>query len=85
MTYINCGVRDKAGVRIPTKAMLKRLLKEDPSQLVFDKTSPFNGTGNLTTDDLEPGLVFTVCGPDPYRERRWWSSVKLGKKGPVAD
>lgn len=75
MQFINAGARDAVGrERIPTKKRLKEMAAE-PGSLVFDPTSLFDKRGEIRGDSIPPGVTLSVCGPDPYKHRRWYASV----------
>jgi hypothetical protein len=76
MAYINAGCFDKNGKRIPTKKQLKEMLKADPESVVFDKTAIYDGAGTLQLHELGDGEILSVVGPDPFRDRKWYASVR---------
>ncbi|MDJ0463089.1 hypothetical protein [Streptomyces sp. H27-C3] len=87
MSFINVGASDAQGKRIPTKAALKRALKEDSASVTFDRTSAINlGPSNATIkgDKLPEGDKLTVVGPDPYSNRRWYATVYLNSHGNIS-
>jgi hypothetical protein len=79
--YVNVGARynvDKT--EIPTKAALKRAIKENPASVLFEGTSefhPFYGT----TDKLDEHAKYSVTGPNPYTNRKWYATVEKTAKG----
>jgi hypothetical protein len=78
MRYINCGVSDTvSGERIRTKKHLKELAASEPAQLLFDPTSVFDKQGSIRGDTVPADASLSVCGPDPYNERKWWAQVTL--------
>lgn len=87
MSFINVGASDAQGERIPTKAALKRALKEDPASVTFDRTAvvgPDKGAGPIKGDDLPANDKLTVVGPDPYTNRRWYATVYLNTHGNIS-
>jgi hypothetical protein len=77
--YINVGAYSD-NQRIPTKAKLKALAKESPELLRFDQTSALGNNGMpklINTIMLRPAIVLSVCGPDPYNNRKWYANVQL--------
>jgi hypothetical protein len=76
--YINCGALDAVTrERIPSKKRLKELAANEPAQLLFDPTSIYDRQGMMRGDTVPVGVHLSVCGPDPYRARRWWVQVTL--------
>jgi hypothetical protein len=83
MSFINVGAMNRDGIRYPSKKALKTALTESPSEVVFDRTSAFEeGADNICGDSLPAGDTLSVCGPDPYSNRRWYANVTLGPRGP---
>jgi len=78
MAYINVGA-DYNGRPIATKTALKSLLKSDPLNVRFYGTSDFTPFGGDVT--AIGSNTLTVVGPDPYRKRTWYASVKMTSKG----
>jgi hypothetical protein len=78
MQYINCGALDAVTrERITRKKRLRELAASEPAQLLFDPTSIFDRQGAIRGDTVPPGGTLSVCGPDPYTNRRWWAQVTL--------
>jgi hypothetical protein len=68
--------------RCKTKKELKELCKESPEKVLLNSTSAFgNGFSGFATE-LPEGTTFTVVGPDPFRDRRWYANV-VRKNGVV--
>jgi hypothetical protein len=65
----------------PTKAALKRLLKESPKSVRLYGTSNMGPQFNGTADELPDGTDFIVVGPDPYSKRDWYANVHKGRNG----
>lgn len=83
MSYINVGAKLRDGTNVPTKKALRDALSQDLASVTFYNTSPmgpaFRGhVGNLADE----ATVLTICGPDPYNRRNWWSNIKI-KDGKV--
>lgn len=88
MSYINVGafIRDGGGdVRPRSKKALATALKDTPSTVSFDITSPLGPN----PDYFHRGLVnaaglakllngdkLTVCGPDPFENRKWFGTIE---------
>lgn len=66
-----------------TKTALKAAIKEDPSKVRLYCTSEMGPQFSDTADKLPEGVTFNVVGPDPYRRRDWYASVKRGRNGLV--
>jgi hypothetical protein len=78
MQYIDCGALDAATMkRITRKKRLKELAAREPAQLLFDPTSIYHKEGPIRGDAIPPDVTLSVCGPDPYTNRRWWAQVTL--------
>jgi hypothetical protein len=78
MRYVNCGVLDAVTrERITRKKRLRELAPSVPTQLLFDPTSIYDKQGLIRGDSVPPGVTLSVCGPDPYTNRRWWVQVTL--------
>lgn len=76
MSFVNVGARYTAnGESVQTKAMLKRMVAEDPKTITLYGTSDFN-PGTWKCDELDEGVNYTVAGPDPYNKRDWYATVK---------
>ena len=73
-SYINGGVTSRS-IQIPTKKMLKDLVKTGPSQVFFYPTSEIGQTWSGSLAELPKGVTLSVVGPDPYRSRKWYASI----------
>ena len=87
-TYINAGAIDKmTRKRIKTKAALKRLLKVEPQNVIFDTTSEFpNAEYEQVASDLgnrphHADEAWSIVGPDPYSDRKWYATVRTNRLG----
>lgn len=80
--YVNVGANDGLA-RPATEQELRDALAENPGAVVFDATAAFGSRfGSVfAADDLPPGVVMSVCGPDPYARRDWWLQVMRGDDG----
>jgi hypothetical protein len=85
--YINCGAWTNRRVRVQTKKELKDLIAQDPALVIFDPTSLHPGSNNngndISGDSIPAGVVLSVAGPDPARNRKWYASVTKGAKGGI--
>ena len=83
MGFINVGAYVD-GKRCKTKAALKRALKEAPETVRFDCTAavgPDAGRSDIMGNNLPANDKLSVCGPDPYSDRKWYANVSVGKNG----
>ncbi len=71
----------EAGKR--TKAGLKRAIAKDPGRVLLYDTSAFDPQRSRFASELLEGTVWTVVGPDPHRDRRWYANVTRNAKGQV--
>lgn len=81
MSYINVGAYVN-GIRPKTKKALREALKADPTAVEFDSTTaigPHVGGRFSVEHTVATGDVLQVCGPDPYRARNWYASIRNGK------
>lgn len=82
MRYINSGARGPDGAYVPTKTALRALLRTSPESVVFERTSLYDTEeGTITGATIPNGVIMTVVGPDPYRKRRWYANVLIGRSG----
>lgn len=85
--WINAGARDANGERFKTKAALKRALKAAPQSVAFDTTALATTARPdeiVTASDLgnrprHTEEAWTIVGPDPYTDRRWYATVKVNR------
>lgn len=83
MAFVNVGAYVN-NERCPSKAALKRALKEAPDTVRFDCTSavgPDAGRADIKGTEVPEGDTLVVVGPDPYTNRKWYGNVKIGKNG----
>lgn len=71
MPYVNVGIYDAT-----TKAALKQAVKDDPSKVRAYGTSDLGPQWSGRVSDLPEGYTLSVTGPDPYRSRKWYASIK---------
>lgn len=83
MRFINCGALNTSGQRFPTKKALREALSTDPSTVFFDTTSPYDRTGRICGSSIPDDATLTVVGPDPFRNRSWYCSVKKQPDGRI--
>lgn len=85
MAYVNVGARI-SGERPNSKKALKEALRDAPDTVTFDRTSPLDGSdgSDITPATIQAGQTLTVTGPDPYRARKWYATVKLSGKGGIS-
>ena len=83
MTWINGGVKDQATKRrFPTKAALKKALRERPQDVIFDDINARNPILTQPLSDVvTPEVSVTITGPDPYTDRRWYAAVSRRADG----
>lgn len=62
--------------RIKSKAAFKRLLAEQPGDVMID-TFGVGGTNVYRASEIPEGHAFQVAGPDPQTSRIWYASVTL--------
>lgn len=86
-TWINAGAKHSTGVRVKTKAELKRTLKATPSAVTFDTTGNFpNAEERVVASDLgnrphHADEAWTIVGPDPFTDRKWYATVTVNRLG----
>jgi hypothetical protein len=81
MPYINAGAYVN-GLRPKSKTALKAAIVAG-DEVVFDKTSAFDGAGSLTPHNIPHGIVVSVVGPDPYTSRKWYANITRTLDGKV--
>ncbi len=60
--------------RFPTKKAMKEAIASDPSSVSLEATSVFgNEYGGLVSE--APDGTYTVVGPDPYTNRKWYANI----------
>lgn len=75
-SYVNVGVSNRSdGSDFPTKKALIGALATNPDDVVVYGTSgfsPFTGSA----DNLEIGTKYSVTGPNPYTNRKWYAIMQ---------
>lgn len=79
MSYVQGGADFDAPKK--SKTAFKAAIKDHPEQVYLYATSSmgpqFRGYASMLPDDV----TFNVVGPNPYGDRSWYASVKVGVKG----
>lgn len=68
------------GERPKSKKAVKEAIKANPESVSVEATSIFGEFGGALTDMPIDGSV-TFVGPDPYKSRRFYGTVKRTDKG----
>ncbi len=76
MSYINCGAFVN-GQRPASKKALREALVATPDAVSFDGASFLGPQFSGSVAELPAGITLSVCGPDPYRSRKWFANVSL--------
>lgn len=76
---MNVGARSvQTGQNFPSKAALKRAIKDSPQDVEFYPTSIFNAPESIRAGEM---TVFSepvyVVGPDPETSRKFYASVQV--------
>ena len=91
IAYVNVGALVQ-GVRPKTKRALRAAVDSWNNgiavQIWFDQTAMVHSgrvPGNCTPEDLKrrpesKNVILSVCGPDPYTDRRWYANVRLNQR-----
>lgn len=86
--WVNVGAKYKAmGANVPTKKELKRVLRDAPQSVILYTTGQFpNEEYELTASDAgnlpnHLNTAYTVTGPDPYNDRKWYATVRTNHLG----
>lgn len=67
-----------------TKAALKEEIKKNPSKVYLYSTLAFpDDRWSGYAHELPEGVEFNVVGPDPFKARNWYATVKRNAKGEV--
>ena len=85
MAHINTGAYVD-GRRPASKAALRRAVVDNLSAVTFDVTAlfgPYVGMYLAATPADIGADQLSVVGPDPYRSRRWYATVEVGRDGRV--
>ena len=80
-TEVSAHIPDESGrlIPAPTKKALKEAVKANPSAVRFRDVGGLNASFHGSVEDLPAHATLTVVGPDPFRNRKWYASVKQGK------
>lgn len=79
MSYVNVGVKG-----LKTKKALKEAVKADPSKVYVFGTGGFVGpTYDGIVSSMPANVKLSVCGPDPYNDRRWWATIERKADGTI--
>lgn len=81
--FINVGALDSRRNRFKTKKALATALAEDPTGVLFDRTSVYDAEPAIPGDDIPEDAILSVVGPDPYGNRKWYANVRRGPDGSV--
>ncbi len=82
--YVNVGAQYNADkTDIPTKKALKDAIAANPAKVYFYPTSEFNATIPGTLDIMEKGVKYSVTGPNPYKNRKWYATVEITQSGAI--
>lgn len=82
--YVNVGALDISGDKdFPTKASLKELFRSHPYLVVLYTTSALEPRKEYTSDDLDIGVKYSVTGPNPYTNRKWYATVEKLQDGRI--
>jgi len=84
--YLNVGAQYNDTKRdIPTKKALKDAITANPANVYFYDTSVFSVDRLIsgTLDILEKGIKYSVCGPNPYENRKWYATVEITPSGAI--
>lgn len=78
--YVNAGALVD-GENPRTKATLRNAMKASPEHVQLYGTGMFGPQyRGVRGDEIPEDVVFTVTGPDPYHERRWYAKVRPDRK-----
>ncbi len=80
--FVNVGASYKnSGQDIPTKKALKDALAHTPANVNLYSTSAFGNSEGAIGSELVEGVKYTVTGPNPFTNRKWYATVtKTGDK-----
>ena len=81
--YINGDAKDEHGRRFPTKKALKEAFKAEPALVTLLPTELFTTDMPTLASDVKPGEAWSIVGPNPYSDRRWYATVEHNSKGQV--
>ena len=76
--YVNTGTNYATdGSDVPTKKALKEALAASPASVVFYETSAVPMPILINGSELVEGVKYSVTGPNPYKNRKWYATVEL--------
>lgn len=82
--YVNVHAMDNQDKSdFASKKALKDAIKTNPANVLFVGTSGFNGVTHGTLDILDKGVKYSVCGPNPYKSRKWYATVEITHSGAI--
>lgn len=84
--FVNVGARDFTTKEdYPTKRALKQAIMDKPDNVFFYGTSVIPGTvlDTGTVDILGKGVKYSVTGPNPYTNRKWYATVEIKENGTI--
>ena len=86
MSFVNVGAISRTdNTRFKTKAAFKRACFEDSTQVTIYSTSMFDSlrtTAAQLAQDKDT-RSFTVVGPDPERDRKWYATLTINRLGNI--
>jgi hypothetical protein len=82
--YVNVGAHLRPDNEdIPTKAALKRWIQDQPVLVVLYETTMGKEDNRYNCNDLDIGVKYTVTGPNPYNNRKWYATVEKLPNGKI--
>jgi hypothetical protein len=85
MSWINVGCKiGEPADWCPSKKAMKDALRESPVDVMFIgtallDTAQWSGRGS----EIPIGVKLSVCGPDPFTQRRWHATVTRSADGRI--
>lgn len=73
MAYVNAGATIN-GMDAPSKKALKEAIAANPASVHLYDTGLYSEE-SANADKIREGLTYTVTGPNPYNNRKWYASV----------
>lgn len=80
--YVNHGAIVFGNHR-PTKGMLKNAMRTAPETVTLYSTSAFGPNYSTNGAQLDASIIYTIVGPDPYNNRKWYATIKVNANGKV--
>ncbi len=82
--YVNVGAKHySSGHDIATKSGLKKMIQENPDKVLLYTTSLFGNQFTKKATELDTGVKYSVVGPNPYNNRKWYATVEKRTDGKV--